>query len=406
MTRKKILITHLDALFPKVMANQDFVYRMVKRLSRDHIVDIATTVRNDQELSESRKHLGEICNTFYPITPINPETSILKRKLRGAQFWFNHQFFHIPHYYFYAGHNTVMRQIQNIVERNKYDIIQAEYWYMGQLFAHINANIFKVIDTHDVLFDKKAQEAHHLYGEKPPSSKLKELKKYKQLEIEHLKLADLIIAVSSSDLKMFSDLNLGNQSILVYIGQDMEYFRDQSSTPKENVVLFYGSMGGKHNINAFFRFWEHIYPVIKRQIPDLRLLVVGSSPPDSIMKLDDGKTINVTGYVEDVRDYLSTAKVAVIPLDVAAGFRSRTIETMAMGIPIVGTHKALDSIEMEHGRHGFISENNADMANYIVELLRNDSLLTSMAKECRSFVEAKYSIDATIGKLSHYYLSL
>jgi glycosyltransferase involved in cell wall biosynthesis len=406
MTRKRILVTHLDALFPKVMASQDHAYKMVKRLAQDHIVDIATTVRNEQELIESRRHLEGICNTFYPIVPINPENDIFKRKLRGAQFWLNHLISHAPHHYFYAGRRTVMRQLQRIVEHNKYNIVQAEYWHMAQLFRYIDSNIFKAIDTHDVLFDKKRQEIHQQYGAQPPSSKRKEFEKYKQLEIEHLKLADLIIAVSSSDLKMFSDLNLGNHGILAKIGQDMEYFRERANIPKENTILFYGSMGGEHNIYSFFRFWKHIYPVIQNQIPDLRLLVVGSSPPDSIMRLDDGKNVIVTGYVEDVREYLPTAKVAVIPLDVAAGFRSRTIEVMAMGIPVVGTHKALDSIEMEHGRHGFISDNNTGMANYVIDLLRNDSLLINMSRECRKFVEREYSIDATYGNLSRHYLSL
>src|SRR4051794_33436141 len=150
--RKKILIVHLDSLFPKVMASQDTVFKMVKRLSQDHVVDIATTVRNDVEFAESRKNLAGICNVFYPIVPINPERSQIRRKLAGLQFLLHERLWGHPLHYFYAGHDSVMSQLAGIVERNRYDIVQAEYWYMAQLFSRIDQNIIRVVDTHDVLF--------------------------------------------------------------------------------------------------------------------------------------------------------------------------------------------------------------------------------------------------------------
>src|SRR5689334_17258094 len=173
--RKKILIVHLDALFPKVMASQDTVFKMVKRLSRDHRVDIATTVRNDLELTESRKRLAGICNAFYPIVPINPEGSQIRRKLAGMQFMLHQRLFGTPHHYFYAGRESVMSQLAAIVARNRYDVVQAEYWYMAQLFDRIDRDIIRVVDTHDVLFDKKRQELERRYGAHPPARELKAL---------------------------------------------------------------------------------------------------------------------------------------------------------------------------------------------------------------------------------------
>ncbi len=41
MSIKKILIVNPISLFPKVMASQDRTYNMIKRLSKDHIVDVA-----------------------------------------------------------------------------------------------------------------------------------------------------------------------------------------------------------------------------------------------------------------------------------------------------------------------------------------------------------------------------
>jgi glycosyltransferase involved in cell wall biosynthesis len=406
MRSKKILVVHLDSLFPKVMASQDTVYKMVKRLAQDHVVDLATTVRDGQELELSRSRLDGVCRKFYPIRPINPRNSQIRRKTRGLQFAIYERLFHWPHHYFYAGHQTVMAQLKSIASQNDYDVVQAEYWYMAQLFRHLDPRVFKAIDTHDVLFDKKLQEVTRRHHGSPSRSALREVERYRMLEISCLKLADLVIAVSAADLAAFRALELGNESMLVPVGQDMEYFQDRSVAEKERVVLFYGSMGGAHNIEAFFRFWNRIFPAIRSRVPEAKLLVVGANPPESIQRLHNGRNVIVTGFVEDVRDYLSQAKVAVVPLQVAAGFRSRTVEVLAMRVPIVGTHMALDSIQMEHGKQGYISDVDEEMAAYAATLLVDDVLQARIADACRQFALVNYSIDATIGKLSDYYLAL
>ncbi|MES2352836.1 MAG: glycosyltransferase family 4 protein [Pseudomonadota bacterium] len=407
LREKRILLVHLDSLFPKVMASQERVYRMAERLSRDHIVDVATTVRDELELEESRKHLHGVCNTFYPIIPINPMRNQIKRKIRRIEYYLYNRLRQYPHHYFYGGHPKIMAQLANIVKRNHYDVVQAEYWYMGKLFEFIDADIYKTIDTHDVLFDKKRQEIFHQYNDNPPVSKRQELAKYRELELKYLKLADLIISISMADKQTFDNLHLGNDNLLVPIGQDVEHFKNGALlNPQENVVLFYGSMGGQENIDAFFRLWRGIFPRIKQMVPDAKLLVLGANPPQSIKSLHNGQEVIVTGFVDDVRGYLSRAKVAVIPLNVAAGFRGRSVDVMAMEVPVVGTHRALDCVQIKNGVHGYIADSDAEMAHHAAQLLMNDTLRLQMGRECREFVMDKYSLDATIGKLSDYYLAL
>ena len=52
----------------------------------------------------------------------------------------------------------------------------------------------------------------------------------------------------------------------------------------------------------------------------------------------------------------------ILPMSIAGGFRTRVVEVMAMGVPVIGTHNALDCLEMENGIHGFITDNDSEMA--------------------------------------------
>jgi len=281
--------------------------------------------------------------------------------------------------------------------------VVAEYWFMAKIFEKLDEKIIKVIDTHDVLFEKREQELKKQFKGNIPKLGEKELIKYKSLEMKHLGMADLLLSISQDDYNKLTSILPAKKNILVAGGQDINFFADYKKPPEGNTILFYGSMVSQLNTDAFFRCANKILPLVKKQIPDARLLVVGANPLDSVLRMSDGKNIIVTGYVDDVRNYLSKAKVMLIPLDIAAGLRCRVIEAMAMGIPVIGNHLALDSFQMRHGVHGYITDNDQEIANYTIELLRNETLRKQMQEECIKLVNEKYSIEATYGKLSEHF---
>lgn len=403
MTKKKILVINPISLFPKVMASQDRVLNMVKRLSKDHLVDVVTRVRDHNELDESRKYLGEVCNKFHPILAVNPSGSVMKQKYYGLKYLFYYYLFGYPTDYFYYTRRYYLSKLSRIIFQNQYDIVQVEYWYMGKIFEKIKEIKLKVIDSHDILFEKRDQEFRNRFGENLSISKRKYLQKYKKLEINHLNLADLVICISRADQESLSSFSLKNKKIIIPTGQDIDFFKNYKTNLDEKLILFYGSIGSRPNIDAFFLFYNKILPLIKKKVRDINVIVVGANPPDSIKKLHNGKSMVVTGFIDDVRPYIAQANFLILPLNVAAGFRSRVVDVMSMGIPVIGTHKALDSFEMKNGIHGFVTDSNEEMAKGAVRLLSDLKFRNRMGKECRKLVTDKYSIEATYGILSKYY---
>jgi glycosyltransferase involved in cell wall biosynthesis len=388
------------------MASQDRVLNMVKRLSRDHKVDFAAPYRNEKELQESTEKLAGVCNKYYPVAAVNPSGNILKRKFYGFGSLVYYYLFKYPANYFYNSRKYYLSKFSEIISKNNYDIVQVEYWYIGKILEKLENVKLKVIDSHDILFNKREQELQNRYGEKLSPFKKSYLRKYKELEINTLKSADLIIYITAADRAALSDLSFVGKNMIVATGQDIDYFKNYRTKPDAGMILFYGAMRGRANVDAFFYLRDEILPLIKKKIPDAKVMVLGANPPDSIKKLHDGKNMIVTGFVDDVRPYLARANFLVIPLNVAAGFRSRIVDVMAMGIPVIGTHKALDSIAMKNGLHGLVTDNKKEMANYAIKLIKERELRKRMSEECKKFVTEKYSIEGTYGKLSKYYLEI
>lgn len=405
MSRKRILIVFPGTLYPKVMANQDRVINMIKRLSEDHDIDLVTLIRSNRQLEETKKHLSGFCKNFFPLKPINPSDNWVKRKMVGLQFLYQKYLNFITSDYFYTGHPSYIRQLGQITDNNKYDIIQIEYWVLGAIFDKLKHDLLKVIDTHDILYEKRRQWFQLKSANRLSLLDNKILNKYRKLETDCLRKADLLISITKKDYNDLNKLCPHTSNIIVATGQNIDHFSNFHVDPEKNVILFYGSMGGQENIDAFFRFYNQILPLVEQQIANVKVIVVGANPPESIISLASDRLI-VTGFVEDVRSYIGIAKVMTIPLNVAGGFRSRTVEVMAMGVPVVGTSHALDNLEIEHGKHGYISDDNQKMAEYLIQLLSNEKLQKQMSDECKKFAAEKYSIETTYGNLSNYYSKL
>ena len=405
--RKKILIYSGTGLFPKIMASQDRVINMIIELSKKHEVDLVMRYRKDSEVKETRDQIGKYLNQFYPIKAVNPENSSFRRKYFGIIYKARSYITEFPLAFFYQNHPKHHEEVLNLIANNHYDIFQTEYWYFGEIFSKIKTKTLKVIDMHMLSYEDLYLYALEKYSGRIPKSVKKRIEKTRRKEIEVLNQADLLIPISKDDLSKLERLGMGDKSIIIHTGQDIRYFSEYAGNPQEKTIIFYGSMGGQQNIIAFKRFWKKIYPMVVKSIPDVKVVVIGSHPPEEIKALEkENKNVTITGFVDDVREYISKGKVMILPLEVGVGFRSRVVEVMAMGVPVVGTHNALDNIEMENAVHGFISDSDDEMAEALVKILKNKKLFDTLSANCRKFSEEKFSIEKTYGKLSDYYFNI
>ena len=385
------------------MASQIRMFNVIKGLSQNHYVDVIAKVPNKLHLSsEYTEKIKNICNEYFPILAPNRENN-LKRAFYKIRYKWNNKLQLIPRSLFYNSIPTLRNKIAEIANIKKYDIINCIYWYSCTFINELSYRPYLAIDTNDLCFEKYESE---LRLQKEWENNRRKIDKYKELELKYTGLNDLIISISNYDYEFFKAKYPQKSHIIIPTGQELTNYLDYKSNSKnDKKILFYGSMSSQQNIKAFFRLFNNILPKVRSEIPEVELIVLGANPPDEIKKLHNGKSIVVSGYVEDIRKWISKAKIMILPLEIAAGFRSRVVEVMAMGVPVIGTHNALDSIEMINGVHGYITDSDEEMAKFAINLLNDDKLRNQMSKNCKDFV-CRYSIENTYGKLSDYYSSL
>ncbi len=404
--RKKILIYNYGSLFPIKMMLQVRIVNLIKRLHLDHQVDVVTFCRTPEEIALSKKGLSEICNNFYSLKPLNPKHSIIGRKFYGLKHLFLYYLKGINERYASQNNKIIHLQLLKLIKENNYDIFQMEYWYLGGMIYKLKKSVFKVIDS--IAMVEEIQETSKKKGKGFFENTFDQRMFKRSIKQQRKAFLDsnLVLAISQQGMDIMKDKYTNINTMLIPIGQDINHFGDFVVNPDSKTIVFYGTMGSQQNLRAFSRLWKKIIPLMIGKIPDLKLIVVGANPPEHIKKLHNGRSVIVTGFVDDPRKYLAKASLVLLPLETGSGFRGRVVELMAMGIPVVGTHNALDSIGMTNAIHGIISDKDDVLAEEAVKIMSHPELRDKMSTACRKFAAKKYSIEATVGPLSKYYLEL
>lgn len=183
-----------------------------------------------------------------------------------------------------------------------------------------------------------------------------------------------VIAVSEHDRQQMLKMNPACQITVVPTGVDTQKFNvaPPSSTRPPRVV-FTGSMDWEPNIDAVDYFCSQIWPAIRQEFPDAIFQIVGRNPFPKVQRLAS-ESVQVTGTVPSVAEYLELASVVVVPLRIGGGTRLKIFEAMAMGKALVSTSIGAEGLEVESGRHLLLADHASSFADAVILLLRDAAL--------------------------------
>jgi polysaccharide biosynthesis protein PslH len=213
--------------------------------------------------------------------------------------------------------------------------------------------------------------------EKAPWSKLSytvEAWKMGSYETRTLQRFQHVIAVSENDRKEMLELSPACSITVVPTGVDTELYQSSPSVSASSpVVLFTGSMDWEPNIDAMEYFCQEIWPTVLAAFPDARFQIVGRNPHPRVRRLASA-SVEVTGTVASITDYLRSATVVIVPLRIGGGTRLKIFEAMAMAKALVSTSIGAEGLDVTDGRDLMIADNAQSFAAAIIRLLRDPAL--------------------------------
>ncbi|NJE06964.1 glycosyltransferase [Thermococcus sp. M39] len=281
--------------------------------------------------------------------------------------------------------------LSKLLKSENPDIIQISFPY-GIFSAKLLLNIFNKKNT-KVIYDAHNVEAEVAESMLKSSNNLKEVIAHylgKFFEVFAVRFADYIICTNSKDKKKFVKRYKVNPEKVFVIPSGVHVFKKSSEIEKKDPkcinIIFHGSFLYSFNKEALYYILTYIAPKFEK-LKNVKFLIAGSG-----ISKNKKKNIIALGYVTDLRAFLVTAHIAIVPLVHGSGTRLKILDYMSVGLPIVTTKKGIEGIEAINGKHAIIVEGvNEKFIEALEYLIENPKIRKKLGYNARKLAEKKYN---------------
>lgn len=374
-------------------------YNIIKGLSKEHEITLFSLIKDDSELKfipELKKYCKKVRVFKRPKSPWT-----LRNLLLTA---FSYYPLLVIRNFSLAERRAVIKELQ---EEN-YDLIHAETFYvMPHVPKNINVPWVLVEQTIEYMVYK-----HYVDHEVPFLLKpiyLLDVLKLRFWELYFWKRANRLVAVSDEDKKVMQDLIPGIAVDVIPNGVDADYFGSYPAKPKAPPRVLYGAANFNwlQNVEAVEILMRDVWPHIAKKNNSAYLWIVGRNIPDSIREIAKLlPRVEFTESIPDVREALKKSSIMVVPVEGPGGTRLKVLEAMASGIPVVSTQTGMAGLGVTDGTHVLVSRDSDDLAQKVVDLLKEKALAKKIGEEGRKFVKKHFDWSIIVGIHNRIYKEL
>ena len=211
--------------------------------------------------------------------------------------------------------------------------------YIDHIKKKLHGKIFYYM--HDLHFVREQKE----YEITKDETKLASALQWKEMEYALFNQSDIVLTPSAKEKEIltadFPDKPIQVMPAFFYpsIADPIRDFENR------NDLLFIGGFNHTPNVDAVVWFAEEVFPLIRKKLKQIQLIIVGSLAPEKVTRLASSSII-VKGYVADqeLEQIYKEIRLSVIPLRYGAGVKGKTAEALSKGLPIVSTAFGIEGL--------------------------------------------------------------
>ncbi|GAA4856399.1 glycosyltransferase [Saccharopolyspora rosea] len=251
--------------------------------------------------------------------------------------------------------------------------------------------VYDTVDVHFLRLERQAELAEQ-QGDAAADGLRRKAFASRQLELGLARACDITLVVSEAEQRLLRELVpeadvrvLSNVHEVDWSPARLEGRRD---------VLFVGSFDHPPNVDAARWAAREIMPLVRERCPDAVLHVVGSNPTDQVRELA-GPGVEVHGWVPDVEPMYARSRVTLAPLRFGAGVKGKVGESLAIGVPVVGTSVAVEGMHLTDGQEVLVADDAPGLADAVVQLLTDDGTWRKLSEAGKAGVAAQFGPDVS-----------
>lgn len=360
--------------FPPKRGGKIRPFNMIKHLSADHEVTVASLARSPEEAHEG-EGLASVCSRYVMAQVHNP-TQVARMVARlPTPVPSSMGFFYSP---------SLAQRVRKLLDTERFDLIFVHCSSVAQYVESVRG-IPKILDFGDMDSQKWLEYARY----KPFPLSAGYWLEGRKLEREEARLAsrfDLCTATTRAEWETLSACANGTDTDWFPNGVDSSYFSPSEEAYDPETICFVGRMDYYPNQECMFDFCANVWPALRERRPRLKLLIVGADPSPAVIRLGELPGVTVTGSVPDVRPYVRRSALMVAPLNIARGTQNKILESMAMGVPVVTSPAAAGGVDAVAPDHFLVARSHEEQLAAILRVIDDPQERARLARAGRERV--------------------
>jgi glycosyltransferase involved in cell wall biosynthesis len=304
--------------------------------------------------------------------------------------------------------------IASVLQNGSFDIIHAQHSLEAaptlRATQSINFDGLKLLTLHNVdhLNLRRQRDLH-----KSPFMKFaynRVFLGYKEHELDIINEFDHIFVVSEKDKNIYVSEGIPKSKIdVIPNGVDCNTYNPEALSSCEFSLmhpnlLFMGKLSYLPNAYGIKAYLQHVHPIIKKEIPEIKLYIVGRDCPKWLrIYAEKDSSVEIIGFVDDVRPYILEADICIAPLTAGSGTRLKILEYMAMSRPVVSTSIGAEGLDIDNEKNIIIADKWDIFAERIIFLINNETFAKKLGFKARQLVENNYDWKKIVEKQSTLY---
>ncbi len=229
-------------------------------------------------------------------------------------------------------------------------------------------------------------------------------------EIRFALKADEVVCVSRSDASFLRAVTFSRHILGVDTGVSQFEFAEAiapnfvctSAKNRRCNILYVAYFGSETNVLALRWYLDNVHPIVKANVPDYMLTVVGRGDLSAFLN-DQDKSIEFVGEVIAIAPYIQEARVGIAPALAGSGLRGKVNQYAILGVPSVVSPIAHKGLAYQDSKNIFVAEKPEIFAAQCIRLLADFELNDRMGQAARELCLATYSWQSKWPTISKIY---
>jgi glycosyltransferase involved in cell wall biosynthesis len=287
--------------------------------------------------------------------------------------------------------------LSNLIRSHPLDVAFFEHYAsVRNIIDHIRfwqPHARVIVDTIDIAYHRLSSKAKLTKDQKD----VRLAQKVKAEELFAYARSDVVIGISQVEVALLKEANPSLRVEAIPLIYAMQPFQQrQRETPRD--ILYVAHFDHEANVDGILHFCTHVLPLIRQELPDVRLRIVGHSPPAQVKALS-GPNVEILGFVPDISEIYQSSDVAIAPMRFGGGLKGKIAEAMSFGLPVVTNSACLIGFGLSPGMNVLVGDDPGAFANAVVSLLRDKVLYQKISENGWQFIKANFSEEVVATKL-------